>query len=91
VTADPVSWIVAEEGWDVVGRGGTTLGTVKELLGDENADIFDGLVLSPGLLRKDRYVPSERVTGIYEGRIELDVDEAEVDALDEPAAAGPGE
>jgi hypothetical protein len=82
--------MVVEEGWKVVGRGGEPLGKVKEMLGDENADIFDGLVLSPGLLRKDRYVPSERVTGIYEGRVEMDLDEAEVEALDEPDGAGAG-
>jgi hypothetical protein len=90
VNADPVSWIVVEEGWEVVGRDEKPLGKVKEVLGDENADIFDGLVLSPGLLRKDRYVPSERVTGIYEGRVDLDLDEAGVETLDERDRAGAG-
>jgi hypothetical protein len=90
VTGEPVAWIVVEEGWAVVGRDGDPLGKVKEVLGDENADIFDGLVLSPGLLSKDRYVPSERVTGIYEGRVELDLAEAEVEALDEPSGAPSG-
>jgi PRC-barrel domain protein len=84
---DPVSWFLIERGWKVAGSDGSELGTVEEALGDENADIFDGLVLSPGLLSKDRYVPSERVTGIYEGRIEVDLDPGEVETLDEAAGA----
>jgi hypothetical protein len=90
VTGDPVAWIVVEEGWEVVGRDGNVLGKVKQMLGDENADIFDGLVLSPGLLHQDRYVPSERVTAIYEGRVDVDLGEAEIEALDEPDRAGAG-
>jgi uncharacterized protein YrrD len=90
VTGDPVSWMVVEEGWEIAGRDGKSLGKVKEVLGDENADIFDGLVLSPGLLRGNRYLPSERVTAIYEGRIDVDLDESEVEALDEATGSGPG-
>ena len=90
MTADPVSWIVVEPGWEVVARDGEAAGKVKEMLGDENADIFDGLVITHGLLGKERYVPSERVTAIYEGRVELDLGGDEIAALDEPSAAAPG-
>ena len=47
---DPVSWFLVERGWKVVGRDGAELGTVEEALGDENADIFDGLAVAIGLL-----------------------------------------
>ena len=73
-TGDPVSWLLVEKGWDVVGRDGETIGTVDEVLGDEEADIFNGLAVSPGLLGRARYVPAERVTRIVEGRVELDLD-----------------
>lgn len=85
--SDPVAWLMIEEGWPVLGRDGVELGRVKEVLGDENADIFDGLLVSPGVLRKDGYVPAERVAAIYEGRVELDLDRPGLDALED---TGPG-
>jgi hypothetical protein len=44
---------------------------VHELVGDANADIFNGLNVSPGLLRASRYVPAEHVAEIVEGRVTL--------------------
>jgi hypothetical protein len=73
--ADPVSWKVIEKGWRVVGSDGNELGKVHEVVGDSNADIFNGLAVSPGLLRSSRYVPSERVAAIYDGEVVLDHDE----------------
>ena len=79
--ADPVSWFVVERGWQVVDRDGEEVGTVDEVTGDENADIFDGLSLSGGFFSEPRYVPSEQVAEITEGRIVLRVSRAEVEAL----------
>jgi hypothetical protein len=87
---DPVSWKMIEPGWVVVGRDGETLGRVRALLGDGVADIFSGLVVSHGLLRPSRHVPSERVAAIYEGLIEVDFDEAQFESLDEHATGQPG-
>ncbi|HWH06259.1 MAG TPA: hypothetical protein VNT23_07470 [Gaiellaceae bacterium] len=39
--------------------------------------------MAAGFLRASRYVPAERVTAITEGRVELDLDEAAFDALDD--------
>lgn len=86
--ADPVSWKVIEPGWTVVDRAGEDVGTVHEVVGDAEADIFTGLTLHHGLLRRPRYVPSERVADIREGCVALDVAEGELEALD--AAAPPG-
>jgi uncharacterized protein YrrD len=86
--ADPVSWKVIEHGWTVVGRDGQDLGTVHEVVGDENADIFTGVTIHHGLLKPPRYVPSERVVDIVEGRVTLDVDEDDLAALDEQAPPG---
>lgn len=83
--ADPVAWKVIEPGWQVVDRDGEEVGTVHEVVGDANADIFTGLTLHRGLLKRPGYVPSERVAEIVEGRIALDVAADEVDALDDEA------
>ena len=79
--ADPVSWLLVEKGWDVVGSDGEALGTVDEVRGDSEADIFNGLAVSPGLVGRARYVPAERVRQIVEGRIELDLDRESFEGL----------
>jgi hypothetical protein len=63
--ADPVSWLLIERGWEVVDAQGEHVGRVDEVLGDQNADIFDGLRVD------GEYVPSERVGSIVDGRITL--------------------
>jgi hypothetical protein len=80
---DPVSWLVIEPGWDVVGRDGEELGTVHEVIGDSGKDIFNGLAVSPGLLRSSKYVPAERVATIVDGRVELDLSVEEFERLGE--------
>ena len=80
---DPVAWIVVDQGWEVVSSDGQKVGTVDEVLADQNADIFDGLAVAPGLLKKPKYVPAERVGEIIEGRVTLALTKAEFDALDE--------
>ena len=85
---DPVSWFLIESGWKVVGSNGEQLGQVAEVAGDQNADIFDGLVVSRGLLRRKVYVPAEAVTAIVEGSIEVDLTPADFERLadyEEPA------
>ena len=70
-------------GWKVYASDGTEVGAVDEVAGDDNADIFDGLVIARSTLAKPTYVPAESVGPIYEGRIELTVTTAEVEALGE--------
>ena len=66
---DPVSWMVVERGWRVLDESGDELGHVDEVTGDLDADIFDGVQISHGLLEKTEYVPSERVVAIREGEV----------------------
>ena len=66
MTGDPVSWLMVEPGWKVVDAHGTTVGKVDEVLGDEQVDIFHGLVVN------GEEVLAERVAGIHEGEIRLD-------------------
>jgi len=63
--ADPVSWLMIEPGWEVVDRQGKRVGTVNEVLGEREADIWDGLTVS------GNYVAAEDVAEIVEGRITL--------------------
>jgi Uncharacterized protein conserved in bacteria (DUF2171) len=87
--ADPVAWVLIEPGWRVLDSAGEEVGRVKEVTGDENVDIFDGLAIRQGILRKDTYVPSEHVAEIVEGEVRLSLTRAQVEALDsfeEPAA-----
>ena len=72
MTADPVSYLLIERGWEVVASDGDRVGDVDEVLADMNADIFDGLTVDQGLTKTPRYVPSERVAQILEGRVVLD-------------------
>jgi hypothetical protein len=83
LSRDPVSWFVIEPGWDVVGREGEKLGTVHEVIGDTGEDIFNGLAVSPGLLKSSKYVPAERVATIVDGRVELDLTAQQFDRLGE--------
>ncbi len=81
--ADPVSWFLIERGWRVLDRDGEEVGTVDEVTGDENVDIFDGLSISSGFFGGARYVPSEQVDEITEGTVKLALTKDEVEALQE--------
>lgn len=77
-------------GWEVVlGTDGERVGSVKEVLGDHNSDIFDGLAVDTGLIAKPTYVPAERVQMIVEGRVVLEMSKDDFDALPEYDPAGP--
>jgi hypothetical protein len=81
----PVSWFLVEAGWKVTDRGGEEVGTVEEVIGEEERDIFTGLAVATKLLGKARYVPAERVANIYEGLVELDLSADEVSQLGDAA------
>jgi hypothetical protein len=68
---DPVSWFLIRRGWKVVGSDGADVGTVEEVAGDEDHDIFDGLAVATSALGAPRYVPSEQVGRIEEGVVML--------------------
>jgi hypothetical protein len=80
---DPVSWFLIEPGWKVVDAGGEEVGSVDEIVGDSSDDIFNGLSVSTSLLGRPRYVPSEQVGSITEGRIQLTLSKAEIERLSE--------
>ena len=87
----PVSWLMIEPGWTVVARDGSEAGKVEEIVGDTGTDIFNWLSISTGLLARPKYVPSERVRTITEGRVELDLAAEDVEALGDHYVQPPSE
>jgi hypothetical protein len=87
--ADPISWLVLEPGHAVVTADGEKLGTVKEVLGDTEADIFDGLRLTAGSLGMDEtYVPAELVESIDTEAVRLTIPADESNRLDRLSPPG---
>lgn len=79
----PVSWYMIEPGWRVEAADGTELGRVEEVTGDSNADVFDGISVGVSMLAHPRYVPSELVGEIVDGRVRLTLDLAAFEQLGE--------
>jgi sporulation protein YlmC with PRC-barrel domain len=65
MAGDPVSWLLVEPGWKVVDADGKKVGSVDEVLGDQQTGIFHGLVVSGD------EVLAERIAEIREGEIRL--------------------
>ena len=65
MSGDPLSWLMIEPGWTVVDAHGKKVGKVDEVLGDEQVDIFHGLLVG------GKTILSDRVAEIHEGEIRL--------------------
>jgi sporulation protein YlmC with PRC-barrel domain len=65
MAGDPVSWLLVEPGWTVYDAAGKKVGKVDEVLGDEQTDIFHGLMVDGD------EVLAERVAEIREGEVRL--------------------
>jgi hypothetical protein len=89
--ADPVSWLMIKPGWKVIAADGSEVGRIEEVVGDTGSDIFNGLAVSTGLLTKPKYVPAERVSGITEGEVRVDLRVEHIEHLDEHEPQPPSE
>ena len=82
---DPVSYLTLKTGTDVISADGERVGVVQHVLADEEADIFDGIVidttLGPGGLR---FVDAPLVSELRESGVALTVRAVDVDALPKP-------
>lgn len=65
MTGDPVAWLMIEPGWTVYDASGEKVGKVKEVLADEQSDIFHGLLVD------GRTILADGVAAIHEGHIHL--------------------
>jgi uncharacterized protein YrrD len=78
-----VSWKAIEAGALVRSSEGEEVGRVSEVTGDAEADIFNGLVISVGVLNAARYLPAERVQAIWSDRVEVAATAEEIARLPE--------
>jgi hypothetical protein len=85
---DPVSWLQIEQGWQVVTSDGVIVGTIAQVEGDKQSDIFDGLAVESRQPRQIRYVPGEQVGAIHPGEVTLKIASADTGTL-EPFQAPP--
>jgi hypothetical protein len=85
--ADPVAWKVIERGWAVYDQGGAKVGTVDQIVGDTEADIFDGIAIDDSVLGPKKYVPSEDVARIEEGAVHLTITGDSIATLEDMRAA----
>jgi hypothetical protein len=81
VTEPQVSWKAVHREAAVVTPDGGEHGRVVEVVGDQTADIFNGLVVRVGGIERPGYLPAERVRGIWPDRVEVDASAAELEAL----------
>ena len=63
MAGDPVSWLLVEPGWTVVDAHGEKVGKVDEVLGDEQIDIFHGLVVDGEEILAERVARDQRRRG----------------------------
>src|SRR5436190_9684270 len=87
---DPVSWLQIGQGWSVVTSDRVIVGTVAQVEGDKQSDIFDGLAVESKQPSEIRYVPGEQVAAIYPGEVTLKIASADIATL-EPFQAPPPE
>lgn len=81
MTEPQVSWKALHRDAAVVTPDGGERGRVVEVVGDQTADIFNGLVVRVGGIERPGYLPAERVRGIWPDRVEVDASAAELEAL----------
>jgi sporulation protein YlmC with PRC-barrel domain len=79
---DPVSWFEIEQGWNVITSDGVVVGTVAQVEGDPQSDIFDGLAVESKHPTQIRYVPSEQVGAIHPGEVTLNIVSANIGTLE---------
>jgi hypothetical protein len=79
---DPVSWLQIGQGWSVITSDGVIIGTVAQVEGDKQSDIFDGLAVEFKHPTQIRYVPGEQVGAIYPGKVTLKIASADKGTLE---------
>lgn len=78
-----VSWKAIEADAKVVTADGEVAGRVSRVVGDTDADVFTGLAVVPHALAGERLVAAERVTAIWEDRVEIDLTRESLEGLPE--------
>ena len=71
---DPVAWRYVKEGTPVHGRDGEQLGTVENMLGSDQEDIFHGIAVRTGLLGTTRKIAADDVVSMTPARVDVSLD-----------------
>ena len=80
--------MLIERGMTVRGTDGD-LGTVAEVVADEGADVFRGIVLAHGLLGlKHVFVPGEQIVRVEHNSVYVGLSKTEAEQLPAPPAGG---
>lgn len=72
------SYAEIEPGMRVVGRDGETIGSVHEVVADEQSGIFVGLAVRPNLFTHSLLVPGDRVERFRDGVVSVDALQGEL-------------
>src|SRR5215831_10528028 len=80
-TTDPIGWRGIVYGTPVMTTDGARVGTVREVLGSDSEDIFHGLRVALDQGHRDVMVAAADVTAMSTTAINVDLSNAEVQAL----------
>jgi PRC-barrel domain len=80
----PIAYAVLAEGTPVRSSDGAEVGTVKRVLADEGADVFDGIVVDTD--EGERFVDAPVVADLYERLVVLTIGAEQARGLPEPSA-----
>ena len=83
-TGPPTSYLLLAEGTPVFTSAGTRIGEVRRVLGDEEEDVFHGLILETA--DGERFVDADHAGDLYERAVSLALSDEEARHLPEPTA-----
>ena len=82
----PTSYMAAAEGVPVIASDGREVGRLEHVLGDVEADVFDGIVIGEGSVsRTHRFADASEVDAFYERGVLLKLDSDAAARLHEPS------
>jgi uncharacterized protein YrrD len=76
----PIAWPALETGTLVYSSDGHELGAVGDVVADRQKDIFSGIVIHPGLLKRKVFAPADAVAAITDKGVTLDITADEADS-----------
>ena len=80
------SYMLIERGMTVRGTD-ADLGTVAQVVADENADVFRGILLAHGLLARQTFLSGDHVVSVVGNVVRVDLSKTEAERLPPPTAA----
>jgi hypothetical protein len=77
----PISWRSVVYGTPVISSDSQTVGTVREMLGEDAEDIFHGVRVHMSAGKRDVMVSSDDVANMSSDGVGLDLAKSDIDAL----------